>query len=102
MYVLLQARIIYFIFILGISATSRQEYTISLNTAASYVSQLNVTSNALRGNWTITIQSQGSYSIQVQGISEVTIAREYYQVDSSSVYGFSSFTGKPLQGKAFR
>ena len=72
-----------------------------MSSSTTYVSQVSLTSDCCRGNWSILIQSRGTYSIQIQGISNVIISRDLYQIDSSSVYGFSSIDGKPLQGNEY-
>ena len=64
----------------------------------SYIAQINITDDSLRGEWALLIQSQGSYSIQVFGISELRFSEDLYVVDSSNAYGFSKIEGRPSQG----
>ena len=78
--------------------TSLAQYTSSLNTATSYISNINITDDFLRGEWTIRIQSQGSYSISVLGNTELSFSSELFKIDPSNTYGFSQLEGKPSQG----
>ena len=70
----------------------------SLNATDFYLASINITNNALRGNWTITLATQGYYSIQVSAISDLSISSDIYDADVTNDYGFSSIDGRPLQG----
>lgn len=84
--------------ITGIEASSLTQFTSSLDSTTSYIVQINITNDSLRGEWTVVILSQGSYSIQVFGNSELSFSADLYNVDSSNAYGFSKIEGRPSQG----
>ena len=83
----------------GFNPSNLAQYSTSLVSTTAFIAQINVTDNSLRGEWRIVIQSQGSYSIQVLGSSELSFTEELYQIDSSSTFGFSRIDGRPSQGK---
>lgn len=74
------------------------EFSSSLISSSSYIAQVNISSDSLRGRWTVMLQSAGSYTIQVFGISELSFSSDLYRVDSSSTYGFTKINGRPSQG----
>lgn len=74
------------------------QYSTSLVSTTSYIAQINVTDDSLRGEWRIVIRSQGSYSIQVLGSSELSFSEDLFSIDTTSIYGFSEIDGRPLQG----
>ncbi len=87
------------LFVVGTFASEIPQYSISLNTQTTYISQLNVNNDSLRGNWTIMVESlSGSHSIQVFGISNLQVTQNIYQIDLNSTIGFSELEGKPIQG----
>ena len=85
--------------VLGIMDTNIKDYSTSLISSTVYVGQVNVNPN-LHGNWKTVIQSQGSYNIKVLGNRDTCISENLYQLDSSSMYGFSNIEGKVSQGNA--
>ena len=85
--------------LLGIDANDLPEYLVVLTDATNlYLASINVTNNTLRGNWTLTIATQGYYSIQVSAISDLSISSDIYDPDATNDYGFSSIDGRPSQG----
>ena len=75
-----------------------QQYSTSLVSTTSYIAHINVTDDSLRGEWTVMIQSEGSYSIQVFGSSELIFSENLFTIDSSGASRFREIDGKPLQG----
>ena len=85
----------------GIDAIDLSQYSVmSINATDFYLASINITNNTLRGNWTITLTTQGYYSIQVTTISDLSISSDIYQYDAdvTNDYGFSRINGRPLQG----
>ena len=62
------------------------------------MAHINITDNTLRGNWTVTLLTQGYYSIHVSAISDLTISSDLYNLDSTNTYGFSRIDGRPTEG----
>ena len=87
--------------IIGQNANTLLQYSTSLDTPTSYIANINITDNSLRGKWTITLRSQGSYSIQVLGTTELSFSNELYKIDPTNTYGFSKIDGKPTQGTQY-
>ena len=83
----------------GFDPSNLTQYSTSLVSSAAFIAQINVTDDSLRGEWRIMIQSQGSYSIQVLGSSELSFTEELYRIDSSNSLGFSRINGRPSKGK---
>lgn len=71
------------------------EYEVSLISQTAYIASINITDDTLRGMWTMVLQSQGSYSIQILGNTELQFTSTLYKIDPSNVYGFSTLEGKP-------
>lgn len=71
----------------------------SLLSQTLFIASINITDDLIRGNWSLTVRSQGLYSVQVLGVSNETVSSEIYEVDNSSIYGYVNINGKPLQGK---
>ena len=75
-----------------------QYSVVSTDATNLYLASINVTNNTLRGNWTLTLATQGYYSIQVSAISDLSISSDIYDPDATNDYGFSSIDGRPSQG----
>ena len=83
---------------LGIDANNLTQFLVSISTTNLYMANINITDNTLRGNWTVTLVTQGYYSIQVSAISDLTISSDLFNLDSSNTYGFSLIEGRPTEG----
>ena len=79
------------------SADRISQYSSSLNTDTSYIATINITEDALYGIWRITIESQGSFTIQILGNSELIISTHIF---SSNPNGSRDIDDpKPLESK---
>ena len=74
------------------------QFTVIISTTNLYMASINITDDSLRGNWTITLVTQGYYTIQVSAISDLTISSDLYNLDSTNLYGFSRIEGRPTVG----
>ena len=74
------------------------QFTVTISTTNLYMANINITDDSLRGNWTITLVTQGYYSIQVSAISDLSISSDLYNLDSTNTYGFSRIEGRPTVG----
>ena len=84
--------------LLGINANNMTQFTVTISTTNLYMANINITDDSLRGNWTITLVTQGYYSIQVSAISDLSISSDLYNLDSTNTYGFSTIEGRPTFG----
>ena len=84
---------------LGIDANDLPQYSVISPSASNlYLANINITNNTLRGNWTVTLATQGYYSIQVSAISDLSFSSDIYDSDATNDYGFSRIDGRPSQG----
>ena len=86
------------IILTGLNPSTLPQFSTSLVSSTSYIAQVNVTDNSLRGQWRVRVQSQGPYSILVFGSSELSINEDLYRIDDSNTFGFSKIDGRPLRG----
>ena len=85
-------------FIVGQDPSNLEQFSTSLVSTTSYIAHISVTDDSLHGAWTVMIQSEGSYNIQVFGSSEQSFSEDFFTIDSSSPSRFRELDGKPLQG----
>ena len=84
---------------LGIDANDLPQYSVISPSASNlYLASINITNNTLRGNWIVTLATQGYYSIQVSAISDLSFSSDIYDSDTTNDYGFSRIDGRPSQG----
>ena len=81
----------------GIDASTLMQYSISLESVATYIAVVNITDASLSGQWTITLTSQGSYSVHVMGNSELMFTSELIYTNPSGMDEINDL--KPLAGK---
>ena len=81
----------------GMSADRIPQYSSSLNTDTSYIATINITEDALCGPWGITIESQGSFTVQVSGNSELIISTRIFSSNPNG--GRDIDDTKPLESK---
>ena len=83
----------------AISLMAMMEYSISLDSNTTYVATINITEVALYGEWKLTVQSQGSYSVLIRDYSTLIISTGILTIRSDSDYGNYEVTDlKPLEG----
>ena len=82
----------------GVNVSTLPQFSSSLISASSYIAEVNITDDSLRGEWTVSFQSGGSYTLQIYGNSELSFTADLFRMDSSNAYGFSKIEGKPSQG----
>jgi len=73
------------------------EYSISLESFATYIAVINITDASLFGQWTITLTSLGPFSIHVMGDSELMFISELVYTNPSGMDEINDL--KPLVGK---
>ncbi len=79
----------------GLNPDNLAQYSTSLVSTTSYIAHINVTDDSLRGEWTVMIQSDGSYSIQVFGSTSASFSEHLFSLAPS---GLITIDGKPSQG----
>lgn len=73
------------------------QYSISLESFATYVAVVNITDASLFGQWTITLTSIAPYSIRVLGDSEIMFTGELVYYNPRGMDEINDF--KPLAGE---
>ena len=81
----------------GINADRIPQYSSSLNTDTSYIATINISGDALYGPWEITVESQGSFTVQVLGNSELIISTHIFSNTPNG--GRDIDDPKPLESK---
>ena len=84
---------------LGTDGSTLTQYSLSLESDATYIAVVNITNATLFGQWAITLTFQGPYSIHIVGNSELFIISELVATNPSGRDGINDF--KPLIGKVF-
>jgi len=84
-------------FCIGTDATALVQYSVSVNSSSLYIATVNTTDSTMYGQWTITLTSQGTYSIQVLGDGELTLISKIITANPSNNDDIDDF--KPLGGK---
>ena len=79
-------------------ATTLPQFSSSLISSSSFIGEVNITDDSLRGEWSMTIPLGGTYSVQVSADSELTFITNLFRVDPSSTYGFSAIEGVASEG----
>ena len=80
------------------NATILPQYSEHARSDTLYIATINTTDSAFYGQWTITLSSQGSYSIQVLGDGELIFLSEIITVRPSAAADDINDL-KPLVGK---
>ena len=81
----------------GVSATTLTQYSLSHVSNASYIATVNITEPALYGEWWLTVQSQGSYSVLIKEFSQLIIFVDTLTITSNNTYDVVDV--KPLEGE---
>ena len=82
---------------IGMNADHIPQYSSSLNTDTSYIATINITEDTLYGLWEITIESRGSFTVQVLGNSELIISTHIFSSNPNG--GRDIDDPKPLESK---
>ena len=84
----------------GVNAINLMEYSISLDSNTTYVATVsNVTEAALYGEWRLTVQSQGSYSVLIRDFSRLIVSTDTVTYRTDSNYeNYDVADLKPLEG----
>ena len=89
--------IIHFLVVIGVQATSLDQYSVSLQTLSTFIATLNINSSDLLGEWQISFSYASD--IVVYAISDLSFSTKLFALDPTSSYGFSAVDGKPLNGR---
>ena len=81
---------------LGTNATDLPQYS-EYRSNTLYIATINTTDSTLSGRWTISLNSQGSYSIQVLGEGELTFLSDVVTMRPNATDDINDL--KPLVGK---
>ena len=83
-----------------INAIDLTEYSISLDSNTTYVATINnITEAALYGEWRLTVQSQGSYSVLIRDLSTLIVSTDIVTFRTDSNYeNYDVADLKPLEG----
>jgi len=82
--------------LIGTYAEDITQYSTSLDSSTSYIATINTTEVTLRGQWRIGLESQGFFTIQVLGNSELIISTHIF---TNSLNGDDIDDVKPLESK---
>ena len=88
----------YKIMIIGSPATTLYQYSVSLQSATSFIATLSINSSDLLGPWQISLQVGFLYDVVVYAISDLRFSSQMFAFDPASSYGYSIVEGKPLNG----
>ena len=80
----------------GTNARSLVQYSVSHNSSSLYIATINTPDSMLYGQWTVTLESMGTYSIQVLGNGEQTFISKMITANPSSGDDIDDL--KPLGG----
>ena len=73
------------------------QHSISLDSDTAYIATINITEDALYGQWRIIIDSQESFSVQILGNSGLVISTQLFTSNSNG--GGNIDDTKPLEGE---
>ena len=82
---------------IGVNADGIPQYFSTVNSATLYVATINITENTLYGQWRISIESEGFFTVKVLGNSELIISTQTFTSGPNG--GEDIGDPKPLESK---
>ena len=87
---------IYIAFI-GVNADGIPQYVSPVNSSTLYIATINTTDNTLYGQWRIAIESEGFFTVQVLGNSELLTSTQIFTIGLNGSEDIGD--PKPLESK---